>query len=151
MKKQFLLVFGIMSLLLVFGNQANAQVNQMLGMWKTIDDETGEAKSYVKIFKATDGYYYGKITKLLISDPDTKCTACTGSNKDKPVVGLLIITKMEADGDDLEDGKILDPGNGEIYNCTLSLDDDDKDKLIVRGSIDRWGIAGRSQTWIRLK
>lgn len=151
MKKEILLGLSLLALGVFFSVKADAQVDKMLGIWKTIDDDTGEAKSHVKIFKATNGYYYGKVVKLLNQPEGKKCTACTGSNKNKPIVGMLVITKMKIDGDDLEDGKILDPGNGKTYYCSLSLDDEDSDKLIVRGSLDSWGIAGRSQTWIRLK
>lgn len=152
MKRKLLLSFALAAFFVAFAGQqkAEAQVSKLLGVWKTIDDETGKAKSHVKIFKATNGYYYGRIVKLIGQPEDTKCTKCTGKNKNKPIVGMLIITRMEADGDELEGGKILDPGNGEKYYCSISLDDEDSDKLIVRGSLDSWGIAGRSQTWIRL-
>jgi uncharacterized protein (DUF2147 family) len=122
----------------------------MIGTWKTIDDETGDAKSHVKIFKATNGLYYGKVIKLLKEPADKKCTKCTGSLKDQPIVGMLVITKMQVDGDELTDGKIMDPNNGKYYHCTLTLDEKDKNKLAVRGSLDSWGIAGRNQTWYRV-
>ncbi len=34
---------------------------QIEGKWKTIDDESGKAKSIVEIWKKADGKYYGKI------------------------------------------------------------------------------------------
>ena len=34
------------------------------GKWKTIDDETGDAKSIVEIYKQ-DGKVYGKIVEIL--------------------------------------------------------------------------------------
>jgi len=151
MNKKNYIVAVLLGLFMFAGLSAEAQVDKLLGMWKTVDDETGQAKSHVKIFKATDGLYYGRVEKLLNKPADTKCTACTGKNKDKPIVGMLVVTKMKAKGKELVDGNILDPGNGKSYYCTISLDPTDPKKLIVRGSLDSWGIAGRSQTWIRLE
>jgi uncharacterized protein (DUF2147 family) len=150
MKKTVLFGILVFGLSIVFQNQSIAQVDKIVGVWKTIDDATGDAKSHVKIFKATNGLYYGKVIKLLKDPADKKCTACTGDLKNKPIVGMLIVTKMKPDGDELGDGKIMDPANGKYYYCSMALDEDDKNKLEVRGSLDSWGIAGRSQTWYRV-
>ena len=89
--KRILLLACTMTCLLT----ASAQVNQILGDWKTVDDKTGEHRSVVHIFKATDGLYYGKIAQLLVGDPDAKCTKCEGADHNKPVVGLVIIRGMK--------------------------------------------------------
>lgn len=149
MKHTFVLLLS--AVLLFSFNKVSAQADQIIGTWKTIDDETGEAKSHVKIFKATNGKYYGKIVKLLTEPADKKCEECPGALKNKPIVGMRIINGMKEDDGRLEDGKILDPGNGKFYHCTIELDDNDKDKLEVRGSLDSWGVAGRTQTWYRVK
>ena len=128
-----------------------AQVQQIVGEWITEDDKTGEQLSVVKIFKATDGLYYGKIVKLLKGNPDEKCVACTGADKDKPVVGLIIIRGFqEKDGKLVggDKGRVLDPENGKFYYGKIWLEDGN---LILRGSLDKKGILGRSQTWIRKK
>jgi len=125
---------------------AFSQVSNIVGSWKTIDDETGEAKSIVRIYKGTDGKYYGKIEKLF-QNPDGKCDKCTGQNKDKPILGLVIITGMKENGDKLDGGNILDPGNGKTYYASLSIEKDGR--LKVRGSLDKWGVAGRSQFWVK--
>ena len=149
--KTKLSVFLIATLFVFFGYESQAQVSEMLGVWKTIDDETGEAKSHVKIFKAKNGKYYGKVIKLLKEPADKKCTECKGDLKDTPILNMLVIKSMKVDGDDLDDGTILDPGNGKTYNCSIELNDKNKDRLEVRGSLDSWGIAGRTQIWHRLK
>ena len=128
-----------------------AQVQQIVGEWITVDDKTGEQLSVVKIFKATDGLYYGKIVELLVGNQDEKCVACTGADKDKPVVGLIIIRGFqEKDGKLVsgDKGRVLDPENGKFYYGKIWLEDG---KLILRGSLDKKGILGRSQTWIRKK
>ncbi len=151
MKKKILIVIAVFFALSFYSNKAHAQAGKIVGMWKTIDDETGKAKSYVKIYKAKNGFYYGKITKLLDKPQDEKCDKCKGALKDKPIVGMVILLKMKAGDDGLEGGKIMDPGNGKFYHCTMELDEKNPDKLHVRGSLDSWGWAGRTQYWYRLK
>lgn len=126
-----------------------AQVNKMIGKWKTIDDKDGSVKSIVFVFKATNGKYYGKIEKLF-KDPEKLCTECDGANKNKPIVGLMIINNMVEEDATLTGGTILDPKNGKVYKCNMSLETDN-DKLKVRGSLDKGGFIGRTQIWLRAK
>jgi uncharacterized protein (DUF2147 family) len=121
---------------------------QVIGKWKTIDDNTGEAKSIVEIYEQ-NGKIYGKVIEILNpAKKDAKCTKCEGSDKDKPILGMIIIKGLTKDGDEYTDGDILDPNKGKLYSCTIKLDG--KDKLNVRGYL---GISmlGRSQTWTRVK
>ena len=126
---------------------AFSQVSDIVGTWKTIDDKTGEEKSIVRIYKAENGKYYGKVEKLL-KNPDAKCTECSDENKDKPVLGMIIITDMKEKGDKLDDGFILDPANGKKYYATITFDKK-SGKLKVRGSIDKTGAIGRNQYWVK--
>lgn len=132
---------------LFFSLPAFSQVNSILGNWKTIDDKTGEEKSVVSIYKSDNGLYYGKIEKLF-QNPDGKCVNCKGDNKDKPILGMIIITEMKAKGDKLEGGHILDPANGEKYNLTITYDKA-SGRLKLRGSLDKLGVLGRNQFWIK--
>jgi uncharacterized protein (DUF2147 family) len=120
----------------------------VLGKWKTIDDETGQAKSIVEIYEKS-GKIYGKIIEVL--DPKNKdrvCEKCAGDEKNKPILGLNIIKGLAKDGEEYSAGTITDPKNGKVYKCTILLES--KDKLKVRGYI---GISafGRSQYWVRVK
>ena len=128
---------------------AFSQVSNMVGKWKTIDDKTGEAKSVVCIYKADNGKYYGRIEKIF-EDPDAKCDKCKDENKGKPIVGLVIITDMKEKGDKLEGGFVLDPENGEKYYATISYDKG-SGKLKLRGSLDKLGVLGRNQYWVKEK
>ena len=59
------------------------QTDSIEGTWITTDDETGNQKSEVLIFKE-NGKLYGKITKLLLpEDQGKKCINCKGKNKDR--------------------------------------------------------------------
>ena len=121
---------------------------QVTGKWKTVDDETGEAKSIVEVYEQ-GGKVYGKVVEILNpAKKNAKCQKCKGDDKDKPILGLTIIKGLIKDGDEYTDGDILDPQKGKLYSCTIKLDG--KDKLVVRGYM---GISmlGRSQTWTRVK
>ena len=124
---------------------AFSQVSSIVGRWKTIDDETGEEKSIVRIYKAENGNYYGKVEKLF-KNPDGKCVNCKDENKDKPILGMLILTDLKEKGDKLDDGYILNPANGKKYNATLSYDQK-SGNLKVRGTIGL-GI-GKTQYWVK--
>jgi uncharacterized protein (DUF2147 family) len=126
-----------------------AQVEKIIGKWKTIDDNDGSTKSIVLIFKATNGKYYGKIEKLF-KEPEKLCTECEGSMKNQPILGMMIINNLVEKDDKLTGGTILDPKNGKIYKCNIILESGGE-KLNVRGSLDKSGWIGRSQTWIRTK
>ena len=141
----------IMSLfmLVVLAATISAQTDKIVGEWKTIDDKTGSEKSIVNIFKATNGKYYGKVEKLF-KNPEKRCTECEGANKDKPVVGLLVVNGMEEKNGNLTNGTILDPADGKVYKCNISFESK-SGKLKVRGSLDKHGIIGRTQYWTRVK
>lgn len=121
-----------------------------IGTWITIDDDTGKKKSKVELYKK-DGTLYGKIIYLYPREgreENPKCTKCTGDRKNQPLIGLQIIRGMKWDGEEWEDGTIVDPENGKVYTCSLWLDEDNPDKLNVRGYV---GPFFRTQTWIRVK
>ena len=118
----------------------------ILGEWITVDDATGEHKSVVNIYQADNGKYYGTIIQLL--DPkeaDAVCTECTGEEHNQPIVGLTIIRDMQLKDGELRGGKVLDPDNGKFYYAKVYLKDG---KLVLRGSLDKAGLLGRSQTWL---
>jgi uncharacterized protein (DUF2147 family) len=120
---------------------------QIEGKWKTIDDETGQAKSIVEIFKKTDGKYYGKVSQLLIKPEHANCIDCKDDRKNKPILGMEIIRGMKKDGADFSGGTITDPKTGKTYKCNISRDGE---KLNVRGYIG-FSLIGRSQTWYLVK
>ncbi len=120
-----------------------------VGTWKTIDDETGEEKSYVEIYEK-DGKYCGKLVKLLQVAEDTTCDKCTGAKKDQPLMGMEILWDLTAYKDYWSYGKIMDPNNGKTYKCNAWFEDGNMDELKLRGYI---GVSalGRNQTWKRVK
>jgi uncharacterized protein (DUF2147 family) len=121
--------------LLLASGGALAQ-QSVAGLWRNIDDKTGEAKAEIRITEAADGIH-GRIEKLLKKDakPDAKCEECEDDRKDKPMLGLEII----------RGNKILDPENGREYRLRLTPLEDGK-KLEVRGYL---GPFYRNQVWVR--
>nr|WP_321227690.1 DUF2147 domain-containing protein [uncultured Psychroserpens sp.] len=118
----------------------------IFGKWKTVDDETGEEKSIVEIYQE-DGKVYGKIIEIF--DPvkrDLPCEFCEGEDYNKPVLGLNIIKDMEKSGDVYKKGTVVNPEDGKVYDCRIKLDDDNPNRLQLRGYI---AFFYRTQYWIR--
>lgn len=131
---------------MLIGLQAIAQNNQnIVGKWKTVDDETGEAKSIVEVFQKADGKYYGKISQLLIKPDNDKCVQCKDDRKNQPLLGLEIIRGITKKDSEFSGGTITDPKNGKTYKCSITREGD---KLLVRGYIG-FSLIGRTQTWQR--
>ena len=117
------------------------------GLWKTIDDETKQEKSHVRIVEA-GGVLTGRIER--ITDPtkqDSKCDKCEGARKDQKVLGMTILEGVKRDGSHWDGGTILDPNNGKVYKVRLTPKDEGK-ALEVRGFI---GPFYRNQTWVRVE
>ncbi|MGB0521367.1 MAG: DUF2147 domain-containing protein [Flammeovirgaceae bacterium] len=146
--KQTLLLIAF-SLFITVGAWAQSPV----GQWKTIDDETGKERSIVEIYEK-NGKLYGKIVKLLNrgadEDPDPVCDKCPNKDdrKDQKVIGMEILREMAKDGDEWEDGTILDPEKGKVYDCKLWIDPANKDILKLRGYV---AFFFRTQDWHRVK
>ena len=137
-----------LTLLFLLLGSFQMQSQTIFGKWKTIDDKTGETKSVVDIFES-GGKVYGKIIEIINpAKRSKKCEKCEGTDKNKPVLGLVIIKGLAKDGNEYNGGKILDPDSGSIYKCIVKLLD--KDKLEVRGYMG-FALIGRSQTWVRVK
>jgi len=118
-----------------------------LGLWVTIDDETGKAKSLIEI-SYNENQLKGVIKEIFLlsnQGPDRVCKKCDGERKGQKIVGMKILWGFKQGLDQWADGRILDPGNGQIYPGILRLNDEDE--LKVRGF---WGPFFRTQIWKRV-
>jgi len=137
---KFLIIIALLSF---FSNTFLGQTP--VGIWVTVDDETGKEKSQVEIYEK-DQKLFGKIIKLLMKPQNTICEVCEGERKNKPLVGMIIISHMKKKGAKWEDGKIYKADAGKEYNGFLKMKG--PDKLIVTGKVL---FITKSQTWKRLK
>lgn len=119
-----------------------------VGIWNTIDDTWDQVKSQVEIVMES-GELRGYIRKIFLlphEGTDPVCIACEGKLKNSKIVGMKILSGFTWDDDQWADGKILDPGNGNVYNSSLWLVANDV--LKVRGYL---GPFYRTQVWRRRK
>ena len=143
----------LIALLLTLGQSlvALAQATQLtpVGLWRSIDDNTGQARAEIRIRAGTSGALSGVIERAIIPSSEPLCTACSDDRKDKPILGMEIIRgAQKVEGQDVwQNGKILDPDNGRSYTLRLTPIDGGA-RLEVRGS---FGPFGRTQTWVRIK
>jgi uncharacterized protein (DUF2147 family) len=119
----------------------------IVGKWKTIDDETGKERSIVEIYEQ-NGRYFGKIAKLFREpgeEPDPTCDECEDHRNGQKIIGMEIISDMKFNksAGEYHKGEILDPENGNIYDCKLWVDEEGK--LKVRGYLL---FFYRTQTWL---
>ena len=124
----------------------SAYTQSAVGIWKTIDDVDGTAKSHVEIYES-NGKLEGKIVKLINASSDI-CESCKGDKAGKPLTNMVILWDMEKQkGAKWDNGTIMDPHTGKEYKCKIEIIREDE--LEVRGYI---GISmfGRSQTWFRV-
>ena len=126
------------------------QAEPIVGNWKTIDDKTNQPKSIIRI-ELVDQKLQGTVVKIFTAPgdrPDPVCEQCKDHRKDKPVIGMTIMSGLKKTSSTLwEGGEILDPNNGSIYKVKLNLDAEAK-LLSVRGYVGV-PMVGRTQTWIR--
>ena len=145
MKKHLFLL-----LILAAATLGQAQVSKMMGQWNTFDDKTGDMRSTVNIYEE-NGTYQAVITTLYEKDVNGKYKVMKAPYpKDyEGVVGTKLFSEMKVDGDVLK-GKVYDPESQKTYHGKVSYKAK-TDELILRGSLDKAGLLGRSQTWKRKK
>jgi hypothetical protein len=119
------------------------------GMWAQVYPD-GSVGGWFLIFE-NNGVYEGAIAKMFLKpgdDPNPICTHCTGDQKNQPSLGLVIIKGMQRNGLVYENGNILDPRDGKVYQAKMTLSPDGQ-QLIVRGYLGI-ELLGQNQTWKRL-
>lgn len=139
---------AVLAALLAVPASAGSAQGLPTGRWQTIDDGTGKAKSVVEIYRTTDGSYAGKVVEILDTHNgiDPACDKCRGSNRNKPIKGMVILWGLKADGaGKWNGGTVLDPENGRTYRSKI--------ELLAGGA--KLGMSGciaficRQQVWVR--
>ena len=135
MKKIFLTVLFFAIALIT-----NAQVEKILGEWRTVDDKTGETKGVIEFYQdPTNGLYYGRTTHVYDKGVELH---------DPQYIGLILIKDFHEEDGMLKGGTLFEPHENKTYYGKISYNAKDN-TLIVRGSLDRYSILGRSQVWVK--
>ncbi len=146
--RSFVYLFALTSAFVLAQAAVAADVSPA-GRWVSIDDKDGKPRSVIEIADVASALQakVGRIYDRPGDNPGHLCKKCDGDLKDKPVLGMTIMTRLKHDGDIWDGGTILDPDSGNTYSAKLRLIDGGQ-KLEVRGYL---GISlfGRSQTWVR--
>jgi uncharacterized protein (DUF2147 family) len=122
-----------------------SQADKIVGIWMP-----AKGTSQVRIFKATNGKYYGKVEwletdkdKLDVNNPDKE-------QQSKKIWGLMILKDFSynAGKDRWEGGTVYDPDNGKTYDCFMWFDGDDN-KMTLKGYVLGMKFVGRAEDWTR--
>ena len=143
------LAISLLIVMALSGSDVLAAESSPVGLWKTIDDNSGKPGGLIRIVQV-DGQYQGKIEKIFPDpgeDPNPRCVKCDGARRDQPVIGMTFLWGLTKQGDEFQGGEILDPKNGRIYRAKMKLEDSGK-TLHVRGFIG-FSLLGRTQIWYR--
>jgi len=134
MKKIFLTILFFASAL-----ASNAQIDKILGEWKSVDDKTGEVTGIILFYKGDNGLYYGKTTHVYENGKELF---------DEKFIGMILVKDFKLEDGKLVGGTLYEPHEDKTYYGKISYNVKDN-TLTVRGSLDRRGWLGRSQTWIK--
>jgi uncharacterized protein (DUF2147 family) len=123
------------------------QEGEVIGTWLN-----EEGTSHIRVFKATNGSYYGKIEwlkedpeRLDINNPDE-------SKQSEPLLGLIILKGFgyNMDKERWDGGTIYDPDNGKTYDCFMWFDGDFS-QLFIKGYVLGMKFIGRETIWNRVE
>jgi len=141
--KKFLFASGLLALT----GLVHAQLTPV-GVWHSIDDNTGKPKAEIAIKDNGKGGLNGRVERSLQpSSAEPTCSQCTDDRKGQPKIGMEIIRDAKQAGKDAvwEGGTILNPENGKVYKLKLTPLEGGA-KLQVRGYI---GPIYITQVWQR--
>lgn len=118
---------------------SNAQIDKILGEWRTVNDKTGETSAVIEFYKGDNGLYYGKTTHVYDKGKELF---------DPLYIGMILVSDFKLEDGKLVGGTLFEPHENKTYYGKISYNADDN-TLIVRGSLDRRGWLGRTQIWVK--
>ena len=135
----------MLALPLLAASFAAAAQSSPLGRWKTIDDETGKPMTIVEVYQAKNGTLAAKVVETLYT-PNAVCTACSGKDKGKPIIGMPVLWNLKAMGGGWGEGNGFKPSTGDSFKAKSVKLVDGGSKLEITGCKMRFC---RSANWVR--
>ena len=118
-----------------------------VGTWRTIDEETNQPKSIVRVFDR-GGRLHGEIVRLL---PEGRmCVDCAPRYNGQNLRGTEILSGFRRNGTSStwEGGRITDPKSGRTYRARMQVQSDGRLKVWGYVGIDT-ALTRRVQYWVR--
>ena len=126
---------------------AETAADDVTGLWKGLDQNTGETEMLAYIYEY-QGRVYGRMVATycdgVLREFMGGCVSDIAGRwvGDPTYVGMELIWDMVDQGSKWKKGHVCDPEEGKIYGCEMWLEDGN---LVVRGKI---GPFGGNQVWL---